>query len=73
MELAEKNKSVEELSKNQEWWWVAEKTRSKKLDYLRKAVWKKGAMGGNYAPGIKIDLEMPSLFTEMWKLCENDR
>src|SRR5512136_1861576 len=46
--------------------------RSKKLDYLRKAVWKKGAVGGNYAPGIKLDLEMPKLFTDMWKWWEAD-
>ena len=67
-------KQSEELKKHvesQEWWWVAEATRSKRLDYLRKAVWKKGAVGGAYAPGIKIDIERPTLFTEAWK--ENDR
>ncbi len=64
-------KELKKHEKDQEWWWVAEKTRSKRLDYLRKAVWKKGAIGGAYNPGIKIDLERPILFTEAWK--ENDQ
>jgi formate C-acetyltransferase/benzylsuccinate synthase len=55
---------VEELESKQQWWWAAEKKRSRRLDYLRKAVWKKGAIGGNFNPGIKLDLEMPTLFTE---------
>ena len=38
-----KNKNIENFEKKQEWWWIAEQKRSKKLDYLRKAVWKKGA------------------------------
>ncbi len=66
------SQGIEEHEKNFEWWWVAEKTRSKKLDYLRKAVWKKGAIGGNYAPGIKLDLEFPELFTNMWKFWDTD-
>ncbi|MDY6854678.1 MAG: pyruvate formate lyase family protein [Thermodesulfobacteriota bacterium] len=65
-------KSVKELEKNREWWWVAEKKRSKRLGYLRKAVWKKGRKGGMYEPGIKIDLERPALFTESWKENEGD-
>jgi formate C-acetyltransferase/benzylsuccinate synthase len=64
--------NIEELEKKQEWWWIAEKKRSKRLDYLRKAVWKKGALGGNYAAGIKVDLEMPQLFTSMWDLSRYD-
>ncbi len=69
---ASKDKSLEELKENREWWWMAEKTRSKRLDYLRKAVWKKGAIGGLYAPGIKVDLERSVLFTEGWKASEHD-
>jgi formate C-acetyltransferase/benzylsuccinate synthase len=67
-------KQSEELEKHekaQEWWWVAENKRSKRLDYLRKAVWKKGALGGNYAPGIKICLSFPEIFTEAWKEYED--
>ncbi len=71
-EVLEKDKTIAELEKERAWWWVAEKKRSKRLDYLRKAVWKKGAVGGAYAPGIKVDLEYPVLFTEAWKENEND-
>ncbi|MFP4476805.1 MAG: pyruvate formate lyase family protein [Desulfatibacillaceae bacterium] len=56
--------SVEELEKNRQWWWVAEKKRSRRLDYLRKAIWKKGAVGGLYNPGVKVDLEMGELLRE---------
>jgi formate C-acetyltransferase/benzylsuccinate synthase len=69
---ASKDKSLEELKENREWWWVAEKSRSKRLDYLRKAIWKKGAIGGNYAPGVKVDLERSVLFTDAWFGNEND-
>ncbi|MEW6440243.1 MAG: pyruvate formate lyase family protein [bacterium] len=58
--------TIEELEKKQEWWWAAEKKRSQRLDYLRKAVWKKGAIGGVYSPGVKIDMESATLFTEKW-------
>ncbi|MDY6935795.1 MAG: pyruvate formate lyase family protein [Spirochaetota bacterium] len=69
---ASQKKSIEELEKSREWWWVAEKKRSDRLDYLRKAVWKKGRKGGMYEPGLKVDLERPLLFTESWKENEND-
>ncbi len=58
--------NVEAFEKRQEWWWAAEKKRSQRLDYLRKAVWKKGAIGGNYNPGIKVDMELASLFTDTY-------
>ena len=58
------NVSIKELEKNQKWWWVAEKKRSKRLDYLRKAIWKKGAIGGLYPIGLHIDLEQGRLLTE---------
>lgn len=67
-----RKEDVEKLEKEGAWWWLAEKRRSKRLDYLRKAVWKKGAVGGAYAPGIKIDLERPVLFTQAWKENEHD-
>jgi formate C-acetyltransferase/benzylsuccinate synthase len=65
-------KSMDDLVKNREWWWVAEKSRSKRLDYLRKAVWKKGAIGGLYSPGIKVDMEAPVIGTETFFTNEND-
>jgi pyruvate-formate lyase len=52
------------MEKNQQWWWAAEKKRSKRLDYLRKAIWKKGAIGGLYPAGLVVDLERPVLITE---------
>jgi formate C-acetyltransferase/benzylsuccinate synthase len=69
---ASKDKALDELVQNREWWWVAEKSRSKRLDYLRKAIWKKGAIGGVYAPGIKVDLEKATLFTDVWFANDND-
>ncbi|MEW5735318.1 MAG: pyruvate formate lyase family protein, partial [Thermodesulfobacteriota bacterium] len=59
-----KETNLDDLEKNQQWWWVAEKKRSKRLDYLRKAIWKKGAVGGLYNPGVKVDLEMGLLFKQ---------
>ncbi|MDY6935101.1 MAG: pyruvate formate lyase family protein [Spirochaetota bacterium] len=67
-----RERDIKELENSREWWWVAEKKRSERLDYLRKAVWKKGKKGGMYEPGLKIDIERPLLFTESWKESEND-
>ena len=67
-----KGKDIKEMEEKQQWWWAAEKSRSKRLDYLRKAVWKKGAIGGLYPPGLKIDLTFPQLFTEAWKENEGE-
>jgi len=66
------DKPLEELEKERSWWWAAEKKRSPRLDYLRKAVWKKGRRGGEYEPGLNIDLESPQLFTEAWGQNESD-
>ncbi|MBC7248638.1 MAG: formate acetyltransferase, partial [Actinobacteria bacterium] len=57
-------KTIEEIEKSGQWWWWAEQKRSKRLDYLRKAVWIKGAKGSGYNPGVKVDLERATLFTE---------
>ena len=53
----DKDRPVAELEKERAWWWVAEKKRSKRLDYLRKAIYKKGLIGGTYSPGLMADLE----------------
>ncbi|RPJ80236.1 MAG: formate acetyltransferase, partial [Deltaproteobacteria bacterium] len=58
------DRSVKEFEEKQEWWWAAEKKRSNRLDYLRKAIWKKGAIGGLYAPGVKTDLERAVMQTQ---------
>ena len=65
-------KSIEEHEKDREWWWIASKKRSKRLNYLRNAVWKKGRKGGMYENGIKADIERSLLFTESWKENEGD-
>lgn len=70
-QAALKDKSVESFEKKQEWWWAAEKKRSNRLDYLRKAIWKKGAIGGLYAPGVKVDLERAHLHTQKAKELES--
>ncbi len=62
-----KESSLDDLEQNRQWWWVAEKKRSKRLDYLRKAIWKKGAIGGLYNPGVKVDLEMGQLHMAAYK------
>jgi len=71
-EQPDKDKPLEELEKERAWWWAAEKKRSPRLDYLRKAVWKKGRRGGEYEPGVVVDIESPQLFTEGWKALEGE-
>ena len=66
-QAALRDTSVDVFEKKQEWWWAAEKKRSTRLDYLRKAIWKKGAIGGLYAPGVKVDLERAKLHTQKAK------
>jgi pyruvate-formate lyase len=65
------DKNIQELEKRQEWWWAAEKKRSKRLDYLRKAIWKKGAVGGLYPAGLHVDLEQAILHTQRSRELEN--
>jgi benzylsuccinate synthase len=50
-------KKIEDFENNEQWWWAAEQKRSKRLDYLRKAVWRKGSTGGAPISPIKLDLE----------------
>ena len=57
--------SIREHEEKQEWWWLAEKKRSSRLDYLRKAVWKKGSTGGRPISELKLDLEPASLRIEL--------
>ena len=69
-EPAKKDLSMEEMEQNRQWWWIAERKRSRRLDYLRKAIWKKGAVGGLYNPGVKVDLEMGRLHMKAFKESE---
>ena len=49
------------------WWWEAENTRSRGMDYLRKAVWSKGTTGGAYQPGVMAGLDRCYWWTKSWK------
>jgi len=63
--MAVSEAKIEGMEAKQEWWWVAEKKRSKRLDYLRKAVWKKGGIGGRPASPMKFDLKPAELYKEL--------
>lgn len=52
--VEEKEKALHEHLEKREYWWWAEKARSSRIDYLRKAVWPKAAKGSSYLPGTKI-------------------
>ena len=51
------------------WWW-AEKTRSSRLDYLRKAAWSKAASGGDYVSGVRFSVEKVYWYTKSFKETE---
>ncbi|MDY6844639.1 MAG: pyruvate formate lyase family protein, partial [Thermodesulfobacteriota bacterium] len=64
MTTEELRTEAQDFAENQQWWWLAEKKRSDRLNHLRKAIWQKGAKGTAYLPGVKVDLESPVLLTE---------
>ena len=66
------DKERTEMENKGQWWWVAERTRSKRLDYLRKAIWEKGCVGSGYLPGVKVDLHGPWCITRASKENEGD-
>jgi len=63
----EVNKSADELRDARQYWWWAEKKRSPRLNYLRKAVWSKAAKGSGYLPGVHYDLENIRWYTKIFK------
>ncbi|PJC74355.1 MAG: formate acetyltransferase, partial [Syntrophobacterales bacterium CG_4_8_14_3_um_filter_49_14] len=63
----EVKKSADELYDARQYWWWAEKKRSPRLNYLRKAVWSKAAKGSSYMPGIQVDLENSRWYTKTFK------
>ncbi|MDO8784742.1 MAG: pyruvate formate lyase family protein, partial [Syntrophales bacterium] len=63
----ELKKNVDELYDSQQFWWWAEKKRSPRLNYLRKAVWSKAAKGSGYLPGVHYDLENIRWYTKIFK------
>ncbi|MDY6856578.1 MAG: pyruvate formate lyase family protein [Thermodesulfobacteriota bacterium] len=60
-------KSEEELLDNRQYWWWAEKKRSPRLNYLRKAIWSKATKGSSWLPGVQIDLENIRWQTKIFK------
>ena len=48
-------------------WWEAENVRSKRLDNLRKAIWPKHGMSGDYLPGAMAGLHKVYWFTKSFK------
>jgi len=65
--VAVTEKELKESLEKREYWWWAEKARSPRIDYLRKAVWFKGAKGSSYLPGVKVDLHMLKTYTEIFQ------
>jgi len=67
MAHTEVKKSEKELFDSREFWWWAEKKRSSRVNYLRKAVWSKATKGSAWLPGIKMDLENMRWLTKIFK------
>ncbi|MDY6854795.1 MAG: pyruvate formate lyase family protein [Thermodesulfobacteriota bacterium] len=67
MVQTEIKKSEEELLGNRQYWWWAEKKRSPRLNYLRKAVWSKATKGSSWLPGVQMDLENIRWYTKTFK------
>ncbi len=57
MAKALEGKHQELLEKGEYWNW-AEKARSPRMDYLRKAIWSKATKGSAYLPGIQAETEL---------------
>ncbi|RLF26349.1 MAG: hypothetical protein DRN14_07000, partial [Thermoplasmata archaeon] len=66
MNSASEQENQDLLEKREYWKW-AEKTRSPRLDYLRKAVWSKATKGSAYLPGIMADTELIYWSTNVFK------
>ncbi|MDY6856577.1 MAG: pyruvate formate lyase family protein [Thermodesulfobacteriota bacterium] len=67
MAQAEIKKSEKELLNDRQYWWWAEKKRSPRLNYLRKAVWSKATKGSSWLPGIQMDMENIRWQTKIFK------
>ena len=64
MTVAEKEKEKQELLESRKYWWWAEKARSPRINYLRKALWAKTTKGSAYLPGVKVDPIMVKIAAE---------
>ncbi|RJQ28044.1 MAG: formate acetyltransferase, partial [Peptococcaceae bacterium] len=62
-----KEKEKQEALEKKEYWWWAEKSRSARLNYLRKAVWSKATKGSSFLPGIEVCTDSMRLYTEKFR------
>ncbi|MDY6854794.1 MAG: pyruvate formate lyase family protein [Thermodesulfobacteriota bacterium] len=67
MAQTEIKKSEKGLLDDRQYWWWAEKKRSPRLSYLRKAVWSKATKGSTYLPGVQVDMENIRWHTKIFK------
>jgi formate C-acetyltransferase/benzylsuccinate synthase len=67
MSVDVKEKEVQEALEKKEYWWWAEKARSQRMDYLRKAVWSKATKGSSWLPGVEVCTEGLRWFTKGFK------
>ena len=67
MAQTEVKKGEKELYDDRQYWWWAEKKRSPRLNYLRKAVWSKATKGSSWLPGVHMDLENIRWYTKTFK------
>ena len=54
------------------YWWEAEKQRSPRLNYLRKAAWSKGGLGGILPEGVLIDTAKTYWWTKTFAETDDD-
>ena len=66
MATTDKTTELQGYLDNRQYWWWAEKARSPRTDYLRKAVWSKASKGAAYLPGVKLDEYGPIFFSEIF-------
>ena len=66
MSVASEKEQQKLLDKGEYWNW-AEKARSPRIDYLRKAIWSKATKGSAYLPGVKADTELIYWATRVFK------
>ncbi|MDY6844062.1 MAG: pyruvate formate lyase family protein [Thermodesulfobacteriota bacterium] len=65
--MSVKEQEAQDVLEKREFWNWAEKARSPRLDYLRKAAWSKAGKGSRWLPGVKVCTEGLHWFTEVFK------
>ncbi|MDY6843641.1 MAG: pyruvate formate lyase family protein, partial [Thermodesulfobacteriota bacterium] len=62
-----KEQEVQEALEKREFWNWAEKARSPRINYLRKAIWSKASKGSSFLPGISVCTEGLYWFTKVFQ------